>query len=30
MAERRLPAPLSVVQIPGGYKELDASGQTLC
>jgi hypothetical protein len=29
MTSRRFPAPWQVEQIPGGYKVLDASGQTL-
>ncbi|MGD2026100.1 MAG: hypothetical protein PVJ46_12135 [Methyloceanibacter sp.] len=29
MTSRRFPAPWQVEQIPGGYKVLDASGQSL-
>jgi hypothetical protein len=29
MTERRFPAPWTVEQIPGGYKVLDANGQSL-
>jgi hypothetical protein len=29
MDSRRLPAPWTVEEIPGGYKVLDASGQAL-